>query len=580
MHAHDLDGTPAMEATPALLEFAGIDAPRSSGTAAPSATFLGGGIVDRKQAFANVRTLLEAGGHHDELLEVNRALRTLEEYEGHGKALSDVTRALLESEKTYRLVFSNELEPMALFEPSTGRFVDVNASWVSLYGYTREEALAMNITDVSAEPSEASKAIQDLTSGPAASVDVRWQRAKNGTVFPVELTAGRLLLDGREVIYAVTRDITQRENFERTLARSEASYHALIESMPDGVIVGRKGLVVYLSPSMRRMLGYPPEETGVGTRVLDLVHPDDRKQASERIYAILSSGATLPSVEERLLRRDGTTVITELIGMKTMFDGEPAVLAIVRDVSARKEVEAQLMLNDRLASLGRLAASVGHELNNPLTYVLGNVSLLEREIARSEGVPAAVVERLSSYVQIIAEGAERMRDIVRDLKTMTRSDGADNARVDVRHLLDVCTNMAEHELRPGIKVVKDYRTSVVVRGNETRLGQVFLNLLVNAAQAIPDDRGGEHEIRVMADAVGANVVVEISDTGAGVPRELIDRIFEPFFTTKLGVGTGLGLSISHRIVVSAGGTIGCEPRPDGGTTFRVTLPAAEAAAPR
>jgi PAS domain S-box-containing protein len=536
--------------------------------------------VDRKQAFANVRTLLEGGGRHAELLEVTRALRTLEEYEGQGKALSDVTRSLLESEKTYRLVFSHELDPMALFEPSTGRFVDVNASWVSLYGYTRDEALAMNVSDVSAEPSQASKAIQDLTAAPAASVDVRWQCAKNGTVFPVELTAGRLLLDGREVVYAVTRDITQRDNSERTLAHSEASYHALIESMPDGVIVGRKGLVVYLNPSMQRMLGYPPEDAGVGMRVLDLVHPDDRKQASERIYAILSSGATLPYVEERLLRRDGTTVITELRGMKTMFDGEPAVLAIVRDVTTRKEVEAQLMLNDRLASLGRLAASVGHELNNPLTYVLGNVSLMEREIARSEGKAAQSIERLSAYVQVIAEGTRRMRDIVHDLKTLARSDGAENAHVDVQHVLDVCMNMAEHELRPDIKVVKDYRTRVVVRGNETRLGQVFLNLLVNAAQAIPDDRGREHEIRVVADEVGANVVVEISDTGAGVPRELMDRIFEPFFTTKAGVGTGLGLSISHRIVVSAGGTLCCEPRPDGGTTFRVTLPAAEASGPR
>ena len=535
--------------------------------------------MDRKEAFATVRALLEAGGHHDALVEVSRALRTLEAYETQGKTLADVTRSLLESEKTYRLVFSHEVDPIALLDPSTGRFLDVSASWVSLYGYTREEALAMNVTDVSAEPSQTSKAIQDLASGPAASVDVRWQRAKNGTVFPVELTAGRLLLEGREVSYAVTRDITQRENFERTLARSEASYHALIESMPDGVIVGRKGAVVYLSPSMRRMLGYAPEDDVVGMRVLDLVHPDDRSQASERIYAILASGTTMPSVEERLLRRDGTHVITELMAMKTMFDGEPAVLAIVRDVTARKEVEAQLMLNDRLASLGRLAASVGHELNNPLAYVLGNVGFLEREIACSGGVPADVAGRLSSHVRVIAEGARRMRDIVHDLKILARSDCAESVHVDVQHLLDLCMNMAEHELRPGTKVVRDYRNTVVVRGNQTRLGQVFLNLLVNAAQAIPDDQCREHEIRVVARAVATNVVVEISDTGAGVPRALMERIFEPFFTTKEGVGTGLGLAISHRIVVSAGGTLCCEPRPDGGTTFRVTLPAAEAAAP-
>jgi two-component system, NtrC family, sensor kinase len=532
--------------------------------------------VDRNQAFATVRALLEGGGHHDALAEVNRALGTLEAYETHGKTLADVTRALLESEKTCRLVFSLEIDPVSLVDPVTERFVDVNASWVKVYGYSRDEALAMKVTDVSAEPSQTSKLVEELTSGSAARVDVRWHRAKDGTVFPVELTAGRLLLDGRDVLYAVMRDITQRENVARTLARSEASYRALIESMPDGVIVGRKGAVVYLSPSMRRMLGYGLEDPVVGMAVLDLVHPDDRQQASERIYALVSSGGAVPPIEERLLRRDGTHVMTELLAMETVFDGEPALLAIARDVTARKEIEAQLMLNDRLASLGRLAASVGHELNNPLTYVLGTAALLARDLAAA-GLSADVAQRLSAYVKTIGEGGHRMRDIVRDLKTLARADGPESTRVDLRRLLDVSANMAEHELRAGTKLVRDYRDPLVVVGSETRLGQVFLNLLVNAAQAIPEQRGdaqAEHEVRIVTRAIGGSAVVEISDTGVGVPRALVDRIFEPFFTTKAGAGTGLGLSISHRIVVSAGGTIACEPRPGGGTTFRVTLPAA------
>jgi two-component system, NtrC family, sensor kinase len=532
-----------------------------------------GPIVDRKEAFSAVFALLEAAGHESALTEVKRALGTLEAYEAHGKTLSDVTRALLENEKTCRLVFSLEIDPVSLVDPATERFIDVNASWLSLYGYTRDEALAMKLTDVSAEPSQGAQVVEALTSGPPMRADVRWQRAKDGTVFPVELTAGRLMLDGREVIYAITRDITQREDFQRNLARSEASYRALIESIPDGVIVGRKGAVVYLSPSMRRMLGYSPEEPVVGMKVLDLVHPDDRHQASERIYAIVSSGENVPPVEERLLRRDGTHVLTELMAMKTMFDGEPALLAIARDITARKEIEAQLMLNDRLASLGRLAASVGHELNNPLTYVLGNISFLEQEIADARNVPPDVAQRLSSYVQVVSDGTLRMRDIVQDLKTLARSDVPNDVHVDLRRVLDVCANMAEHQMRTGTKIVRDYHDKVFVLGNATRLGQVFLNLLVNAAQAIPVGDSRENEVRIVARAADANVVVEVSDTGAGVPRELRDRIFEPFFTTKEGVGTGLGLSISHRIVVSAGGTITCEPRPGGGTTFRVTLPA-------
>jgi PAS domain S-box-containing protein len=536
--------------------------------------------VDRKTALATACTLLENAGHADALVEVRRAFELVESYETQGKALSDVTRTLLESEKTYRLVFSRELEPMALFEPATGRFVEVNESWVKLYGYTRDEMLGMTVHDVSAAPELTEKALREVSSGKVPGLDVRWHRAKDGTVFPVESTTGRIVLEGREVIYAVIRDITQRQDHERALARAQESYHALIDSMPDGVIVGRKGAVVYFSPAMRRMLGYSAGDEVTGIPVLDLVHPDDRERASERIRSIVSCGVTVPPVEERLRRRDGTYVITELMAMRALFEGEPSVLAIVRDVSTRKEMEAQLVLNDRLASLGRLAASVGHELNNPLAYVLGNVSLLERELSRGEALGVDRVERCLRYVRTIAEGASRMRHVVHDLKTLARADVEERVAVDVQHLLDVCANMAEHEVGPRARLHKEYRAKATVRGSEARLGQVFLNLLINAAQAIPPGAPEDNEIRIVLREERSRVVVEIADTGNGIAAADRDRVFEPFFTTKEGTGTGLGLSISHGIVTELGGTISLEPRADRGTIFRVDLPAFEPPPPR
>jgi two-component system, NtrC family, sensor kinase len=530
--------------------------------------------LDRTRAFATVSALLEREGHADALAEVTRALATLEAYETHSRTLADVTRSLLASEKTYRLVFSHELDPMSLFDSATGAFIDVTESWSSLYGYTREEALTMKVTDVSAEPEQTERAVRELPPGEALRVDVRWHRAKDGTVFPVELSAGSLVIEGRAVTYAVMRDITQRQNAERALAQSEASYRALIESMPDGVVVHRNGLLVYMNPAIRSMLGYPLDEDVAGRPALDLIHPDDRPKVVERVVGIVGRGVPAPLVEERFLRRDGTFLIAEVAGIKAVFDGAPSVVAIVRDVSSRKEIEAQLVMNDRLASLGRLAASVGHELNNPLAYVLGNVGFMERELARSATFSPEVAERFASYVKVVGEGARRMRDIVHDLKTLARGDGEENAPIDVQQLLDVCTNMAAHELPPGTRLVKDYRDEVSALGTETRLGQVFLNLLVNAAQVIAEDPAGDNEVRVVVREAAGKAVIEISDTGAGIPKGEADRIFEPFFTTKEGVGTGLGLSISHRIVTSAGGTITCEPRAGGGTTFRVTLPAA------
>jgi PAS domain S-box-containing protein len=530
--------------------------------------------VDRNEALAIAKAALEGTGQHEAAAELRRIVAALEAYETHEKTISAVTRSLLESEKTYRLVFSHELDPMSLFDPATGAILDVNESWVRLYGYSRDEALAMKVVEVSAEPSETRSAIAKLPLNASLRVDIRWHRAKDGTVFPVELTAGKLLLEGREVTYAVMRDITQRQRAEQALARSEASYRALIESMPDGVIVHRQGMIVYMSPSARRMLGYALDEDVTKTHALEIVHPDDRAKVIERVRLIYAEGIAAPLLEERLLRRDGSNVVVEIAALNTVFDGQPAVLAIARDISARKDFESQLVMNDRLASLGRLSASVGHELNNPLAYVLGNVGFMERELSRADDVPEPFVRRFRTYVSVVGEGARRMRDIVHDLKTLARGDDGGSSTVDIQHLLDVCANMAEHELRPRTRLVKDYQDPVTVFGAETRLGQVFLNLLVNAGQAIPEGDADANEVRLVVRAAGENAVVEISDTGRGIPAEQLERIFEPFFTTKEGVGTGLGLSISHRIVAAAGGTLTCEPRPGGGTTFRVTLPSA------
>jgi PAS domain S-box-containing protein len=529
---------------------------------------------------ARIAEVLEREGMTEELAELRRLEGTARAAEAHQQTIAEVTRALLESEKTYRLVFSHEMDPMSLFEPGSGKILDVNDAWLSLYGYTREEALSMRVMDVSAEPADTRARNARLETGGTTRINVRWHRAKDGTVFPVELTAGSLMLGGREVMYASMRDVNQRQSVERALTRTAKSFRALIESMPDGVIVHRHGELVYLNPSARRMLGYADDEDVRGRAALELVHPDDRELVARRVTAIITHGTVAPLLEERLVRRDGRALVAEIAGIGVEFDGEPAVLAIARDVTERKKMERELVMNDRLASLGRLSASVGHELNNPLAYVLGNVSLLERELSRGEALGVDRVERCLRYVRTIAEGASRMRHVVHDLKTLARADVEERVAVDVQHLLDVCANMAEHEVGPRARLHKEYRAKATVRGSEARLGQVFLNLLINAAQAIAPGAPEDNEIRIVLREERSRVVVEIADTGNGIAAADRDRIFEPFFTTKEGTGTGLGLSISHGIVTELGGTISLEPRADRGTIFRVDLPAFEPPPPR
>lgn len=472
--------------------------------------------------------------------------------------------------------FLHELEPMALYETATGRFVNVNKAWVEQYRYSPEEARAMRLADIAAGPTRPGLVAESRGTGEQTRVALAWHRSRDGKVFPVEVRAGELIVGRVEMTLAVMRDITERHRAHNALARSEVSYRQLIESMPDGVIVHRNGVVVYMSPSARKMLGYSLQFDVTRLPVAVLVHPADRRRILENIYERAINGHAAAAVEQRLVRRDGTTVVAEVAALSTVFDGERAILAIARDVTARKDIEAQLVMNDRLASLGRLAASVGHELNNPLAYILGNVEMIKRDLGKRRDLPRDFVDRFGTYVGMVAEGAVRMRDIVHDLKTLARGDDEDRGPVDVQSILDVCANMAEHELRPRTKLVKDYRDRVFVLGTSARLGQVFLNLIVNAAQAIPEGHADDNEVRVLVRSLDERrVEVAISDTGEGVPPSNLDRIFEPFFTTKHGAGTGLGLSISHRIITSAGGTITAEHRPERGTVFRVVLPAAE-----
>jgi PAS domain S-box-containing protein len=496
----------------------------------------------------------------------------------------EVLKELFESERRFSLAFAYERDAISVFDVAAQRFIDVNEAWVELYGYSREEALSMTPADVSDEQEATRASIEERAAGKAISrVDLRWHRKKDGTRFPVELSCGQVELGGRAAVYAVMRDITERVQADEALRRSEASSRALIEGIPYGVFVHRFGKIVYINPAGLDLVGYRehPDEI-LGMEALDFVHPDERAVVQQRIAQYMKQGKTAPVLEERFRRRDGSYFMVEVTGIPVMFDGEPAALALVRDISVKKRMEAQLIVSDRLASLGRLAASVGHEINNPLAYVLGNVQMLEQDLSRlgsSGRVDAETLEQLLDRLSAVEQGAERVRDIVRDLKTLAPSNDEPRGAVDLHGVLDVCADMAEHEIRHRARLVKDYGEAAMVEASEGRLGQIFLNLLVNAAQAIPEGNVLDNDVRLATRRLGADhVLVEISDSGSGIPEEVLGRIFEPFFSTKApGAGTGLGLSICHHLVTSVGGSIEVRRRAPRGTTFRVTLPLSRSA---
>jgi CheY-like chemotaxis protein len=237
----------------------------------------------------------------------------------------------------------------------------------------------------------------------------------------------------------------------------------------------------------------------------------------------------------------------------------------------RAQLEWRLKVADRMVTVGTMAAGVAHEVNNPLTYVLLNLDMVTHRL-RAENQLSDV----RTYLERAQSGAQRVQAIVASLRTFSRIDEGPEQPVDLRSTLDAALTMASSEVRHRAQVDVDQGESLSVMGSEAKLGQVFLNLIINAAQAITQPDPQRHHIRIRVFREGERAVVEVSDTGCGISPEHLGRIFDPFFTTKpVGSGTGLGLSICHSIVTELSGSIDVRSTPGQGTTFTVGLPLCE-----
>jgi signal transduction histidine kinase len=349
----------------------------------------------------------------------------------------------------------------------------------------------------------------------------------------------------------------------------------------------------YLETADVRWDGGPRSRGPVGTAV---------RTGTPTLVRDAASDAAFAPWKEDALRRGYRSVLAlplacegKVLGALTIYAAEPGRfddaderrllldladdlaygVSALRGRAERARMTSQLMRADRLATMGTLAAGVAHEINNPLAYVLGGVEHLEAVAASlAAEVPPGRLDEGREVLAEVRHGCERIRDAVRELKQASRGDEESREPVELERVLEFSIGMAQNEIRHRARLVRERGPTPPVEANASRLGQVFLNLLVNAAHAIPEGAADRHEIRVATrtDAAG-RAVVEVRDTGVGIPRQHQARIFEPFFTTKpVGVGTGLGLAICRDVVGALGGAIEVESTPGAGSLFRVTLP--------
>lgn len=320
-----------------------------------------------------------------------------------------------------------------------------------------------------------------------------------------------------------------------------------------------------------------PDGALEGKRLADAVPGREGAELDARIRRVFQTGRREEYEYPALVGGQARVLAASAVLMPGGEGAARRVTLMLRDITERAHMQAQLLQVERLATVGLLAAGTAHEINNPLAYVLLNLQRLRSGLAKVQGGPSpAELGELSAAIEMSIEGASRVQAIVRDLNQFSRSDDSQLLPVDVHRALDFALAMAEPQIATSARLTRDFGEAPPVRASETRLSQVFLNLIINAAHAVADAPGSRGEIRVVTrTSPSGQAVVEVHDTGPGIAPDARRRIFEPFYTTKApGRGTGLGLTICHDIVTTLAGSIEVESSEGGGSLFRVLLPSA------
>jgi len=462
-----------------------------------------------------------------------------------------------------------------------GRIIYANTTAISALGYSREELLRLRVHDLMADFyfTDWSQLWQRVRQRKTLTFEAR-ERSKDGGMMSVEVAASWMGVSGTEYLTAFIRDISDRKRRDQALRESEERFRQVVETISEVFWImelsGQR--LLYVSPSFERIWGVRPEGMpAVSRHWKDSLHPNDR----ERMLVVGSyqGGAQGGENIYRILRPDGGVrwVRDRAYSVKDSLGRVTHVVGVAEDITERRELEERLLHRQRLEAVGTLAGGVAHDLNNILTPMLMAGSVLRDRLPTEED---------RELMNLIVTGAKRGSSIISQLLTFCRGSAGERLPVHPRELVREMAHIMRETFPRNILIYEEAPPDVwIIDAEVTQLHQVLMNLCVNARDAMPN--GGSLLLSVEnADQTGIEVLLhpelkpgpyvmfKVSDTGHGIPKEIIDRIFDPFFTTKeVGKGTGLGLSTVHGIVKSHGGYVTVDSQPGLGATFRVYLPA-------
>jgi PAS domain S-box-containing protein len=488
-------------------------------------------------------------------------------------------RSLKDSEEKLRTLFERVRHGLFI-SSKEGKFLDCNQALLDMLGYpTKEEFLSIHIAqDLYVNP-EDRKLFQERMErdGYVKDMEVEFKK-KNGEKLTVLLTGHPIKNEKEEVIgyQGINLDITERKHIENELREANEFFMNLIESSVDGIIAAdMKGNIFIFNKGAEALTGYVAEEV-IGKIHITRIYPegvakDIMKKLRSSEYGGL--GKFVPS-QLNVVNKDGEEIPIQL-SATLIYDGEGkevASVGIFTDLRPRIKIERklqdthlQLVSSEKMASLGKLAAGIAHEINNPLGGILIYASLM------AEDLPEEDAKRMD-LARIVQE-ASRCKDIVKSLLEFARQTEPKMEPTDInRAITDGLFFLENQALFHNIKIIKQLDPFLpFIRGNASQLKQVLINIIVNAAEAMHGN--GTLTITSYPSPDRKSIILEFTDTGEGIPEKNLTRIFDPFFTTKeVGKGTGLGLATSYGIVEDHGGRISVKSKVGEGTTFTIDLP--------
>ncbi len=461
------------------------------------------------------------------------------------------------------------LQEGVYFSTPEGRLQDANPALVAMLGYgDKGELLAVETSALNIEPGQPvlGRAADDR--GGVRTREIRLRR-KDGSAATF-LDTSRAVWDtaGNIIRYQGTLvDVTDKRRMERQLAQQEEFRRRLLESFPDLIlVVDLEERYTFVSSRSRDLLGYEPADM-IGKKISSL---EDHSPDLAALYQTVASGQQgFGSAEYGARHRNGSWR-TMRAAASQLADDEgkiTGVIVSVRDITVERKLEEQVVQSERLAAMGAMIGGVAHELNNPLTTILGNSELLLDNVSD---------EPARKRIALLQQDARKAAEIVKNLTYFSRPPAPGKSKINLTEVVERTLNLHAYSLRKNNITVDFLKEPPLpyALGDAHQLMQVFLNLIVNAEQAIREARD-KGTLRIRQGKGEGSVWISFHDDGPGIPKENLPSIFDPFYTTKRpGRGTGLGLSICKSVMKEHNGSVEAANAGDGGAVFTVTLPVA------